>query len=91
MAGALAESKNDRRVVNGWSKPKILAVLSRMHRRREGLGYGDARRNVPALVSAAQAYFGSWGRALHQAGIDPNLYFVRHKWRKSTKKSTGIR
>ena len=85
MAGALAESKNDRRVVNGWSKPKILAVLSRMHRRREGLGYGDARRNVPALVSATQVYFGSWGRALNQAGIDPNLYFVRHKWPKSTK------
>ena len=85
MAGALAESKKDRRVVNGWSNPKILAVLSRMHRRRVGLGYGEARRNVTALVSAAEAYFGSWGRALHQAGVDPNLYFVRHKWRKSTK------
>ena len=85
MAGALAESKKDRRVVNGWSKPKILALLSRMHRRREELGYGKVRRDVPALVSAAEAYFGSWGRALHQAGIDPNLYFVRHKWRKSTK------
>ena len=87
MAGALAESKNDRRVVNGWSKPKILAVLSRMHRRREGLGYGDARRNVPALVSAAQAYFGSWGRALHLAGIDPNLYFV-HRWRNRQRSRT---
>ena len=64
MAGALAESKKDRRVVNGWSKPKILALLSRMHRRREELGYGKVRREVPALVSAAEAYFGSWGRLL---------------------------
>ena len=85
---AIAESKKDRRVVNGWSKPKILALLSRMHRRCEGLGYGKARRDVPALVSAAEAYFGSWGKALHQAGIDPNLYFVRHKWRKTTKRKS---
>jgi crotonobetainyl-CoA:carnitine CoA-transferase CaiB-like acyl-CoA transferase len=54
-----------------------------MHRRNEGLDYSKCRRDVPALVSAVQAYFGSWGKALHQAGIDPNLYFVRHKWRKS--------
>ena len=82
---AIAESKRDRRIVNGWSKPKILALLSRMHRDGKDLGYAKARRAVPALVSAAEAYFGSWGRALHQAGIDPNHYFVRRKWRKSTK------
>ena len=88
---AIAQSKKDRRVVNGWSKPNILALLSRMHRRRDGLGYGKARRDVPALVSAAEAYFGSWGRALHDAGVDPNLYFVHHKWRKWTKrKPTAI-
>ena len=37
----------------------------------------------PALVSAAEAYFGTWGNALHAAGIDPNLY-LRRKWRKRT-------
>ena len=88
---AIAESKKDRGVFNGWSKPKILACLSQMHRRKEGLGYSKARRDVPALVSAAEAYFGSWGRALHHAGVDPNLYFVHHKWRKWTKrKPTAI-
>jgi hypothetical protein len=40
----------------------------------------DAR--LPALVSAAEAHFGSWGKALYAAGIDPNLYFVHHTWRK---------
>ena len=40
----------------------------------------SARREVPALVSAAEAYFGSWGKALYAARIDPNLYFVRRKW-----------
>ena len=37
----------------------------------------------PCLVSAAEAYLGSWGNALHAAGIDPNLY-LRRKWRKRT-------
>jgi hypothetical protein len=37
---------------------------------------------VPALVSAAEAYFGRWGKALYAAGIDPSLYFVHHTWRK---------
>jgi hypothetical protein len=46
------------------------------------LAYASARREVPALVSAAEAHFGSWGKALYAAGIDPNLYFVRRKWRK---------
>jgi hypothetical protein len=36
-----------------------------------------------ALVSAAEAHFGSWGKALDASGIDPSLYFVHHKWRKS--------
>jgi hypothetical protein len=53
-----------------------------MHRSKESLTYGKARREIPALVSAAEAHFGSWGKALYAAGIDPNLYFVRRKWRK---------
>ena len=79
---ALVALKKDQRLLRGWSKPKIITVLSRMHRSKEPLAYAQARRNVPALVSAAEAYFGSWGKALYAAGIDPNLYFVHHKWRK---------
>lgn len=52
---AIAGSKKDQRIVNGWSKPKILDLLSRTHRRGEGLGYNKARQNVPALISAAEA------------------------------------
>ena len=32
-------------------------------------------------MSAAEAYFGTWGNGLYAAGIDPNLY-LRGKWRK---------
>jgi hypothetical protein len=72
--------KRDQTLLRGWSKKKIISVLSRMHRSKKMPAYGKIRRELPALLSAAEAYFGSWGRALYAAGIDPNLYFVRHKW-----------
>jgi hypothetical protein len=80
---ATAALKKDRRLSHGWSKPKILRILSRMHRAKVGLAYAKVRREFPALVSAAEAYFGSWGKALYAKGIDPNLYFVHHRWRKA--------
>ena len=83
LSKARAAVRKDPRMRSGWSSEKILTVLRRMHRDRKGLGYGDARRQATRLVTAAEAYFGSWGRALDAAGIDPNLYFVHHKWRKS--------
>jgi hypothetical protein len=80
---AVAALKTDRRLASGWSKRKIIATLSRMHRAGKGLTFAQARRVNSALVSAAEAYFGSWGKALHAAGINPNLYFVHHMWRKT--------
>jgi hypothetical protein len=81
VRNAIAALKTDRKLLSGWSKSKITATLAQMHRSREKLGYSTIRRHSPALLSAAEAYFGSWGKALHAAGIDPNLYFVYHKWR----------
>jgi hypothetical protein len=81
VGNALAFSKTDQRLLGGWSKPKIIATLARMHRSKEKLAYAEVKRESQALISAAEAYFGSWGRALHAAGIDPNQYFVRRKWR----------
>jgi hypothetical protein len=54
---------------------------SQIHRLGQPLGYSAARRANPALVSAAEAYFGTWDNALYAAGIDPNLH-LRGKWRK---------
>jgi hypothetical protein len=75
--------KTDAKLLSGWSKRKIITVLAQMHRSKQKLTYATGRREFPALVSAAEAYFGSWGKALYTAGIDPNLYFVHHKWRKA--------
>ena len=82
LRNALTAVKTDQRLLRGWIKQKIISVLSRMHRSKENLAYAKARREHMALLSAAEAYFGSWGKALYAAGIDPNLYFVRRKWRK---------
>jgi hypothetical protein len=79
---AIATLKKQRNRLPGWNRRKIMTVLSGMHRAKESLAYGRMRREVPAVVSAAEAHFGSWGKALYAAGIDPNLYFVHHKWRK---------
>ena len=81
---AKAALKTDRRVSAGWSKAKIIAMIVQRQRSGKPLGYAAVRRDNPALVSAAEAYFGSWGNALHAAGIDPNLYLHR-KWRKRKK------
>ena len=58
-----------------------MAMIIQRHRLGKTLGYAAVWRDNPRLVSAAEAYFGSWGNALHAAGVDPNLYLHR-KWRK---------
>jgi hypothetical protein len=79
---AIATLKKQGNRLPGWNRRKIMNVLSQMHRSKESLAYATARRDAPALVSAAEAHFGSWGKALYAAGIDPSLYFVHHRWRK---------
>ncbi len=78
---AKIDIKTNPKIRNGWSKRKIISELRRRQRANQTLAYASGRREFPALVSAAEAYFGSWGRAVHAAGIDPNLYFFHLKWR----------
>jgi hypothetical protein len=71
--------KNDCGVAG--ARKRLSPSFSRMYRSGDRLAYASARREIPALASAAEAYFGSW--ALYAAWIDPNLYFVvHHEWRK---------
>jgi len=79
---AIAALKKQGKRLPGWNRRKIMTALCRMHRSNESLAYARTRREVPALVSAAEAHFGSWGKALYASGIDPNLYFVHHKRRR---------
>jgi hypothetical protein len=80
---AIIALKKDRRLSRGWSKRKIIKIIRHIHRSKKPLAYAIVRREAPALVSAAERLFGSWGKALYTAEIDPNLYFVRHTWGKT--------
>ena len=82
---AIVALKRDQRFLSGWSKPKIIKILSRMHRSEKNLAYANMRHKFPALLSAAEAYFGNWGKALYAAGIDPKEYFVRRDWHQRKK------
>lgn len=86
LGKATVALKKDQRLLRGWSKPRIVRVISQMHRSKRNLSYVNMRDKFPARLSAAEAYFGSWGKALYAAGIDPNLYFVHHSWRKSRRR-----
>jgi hypothetical protein len=48
-----------------------IAAIRERQRSGKSLSYAAARRDDPALVSAAEAYFGTWGNALCAAGINP--------------------
>jgi hypothetical protein len=82
LRNAQAALKTDQKLLSGWSKRKIITVLAQKHRSKEKLNYGAVRRDFPALISAAEAYFGTWGKALYAARINLNLYFRHHTWRK---------
>jgi hypothetical protein len=63
--------------LDGWSEAKIIAAITELHRSQHSLKYSEVRRKWGALISAAEAYFGSWGRALRAAGIDPEQHNAR--------------
>jgi hypothetical protein len=56
--------QTDKRILNGWSKKKLVLMIQQRHRLKHTLAYGVMRRDFPAWVSAAEAYFGTWGDAL---------------------------
>jgi len=60
LRNAFIALKQDQRLLRGWSEQKIITVLSGVHRRKEGLAHGKIRTEFPALLSAAEASFGSW-------------------------------
>ena len=81
---ALAELRRAEKSLPGWNKHKVVAVLLAMHKAKQNLRYTWIRANNTALSSAAEKHFGSWGKALVAAGIDPAIYYARHTRRNAT-------
>jgi len=53
-----------------WTPEEVLDRIRHLHKAGHELSWGNALEVAPKLVFAAQRYFGSWGRAVGEAGID---------------------
>lgn len=62
-------------VASRWNRRVILAEIRAMRREKQDLSYVAVCRDNQALVSATGYYFGGWGRAVSDAGID----YDRHR------------
>jgi hypothetical protein len=65
-----------------WTEDKILRELRRLHKAAENLSYNSLARRQQALVSAAAYHFGSYRRAIEQAGIEYAEVLRRPRWTK---------
>jgi hypothetical protein len=64
----IAQSQTEPTLLAGWTTANILDLVSPMHQKKQPLAYSVVRREHPALVSAAEARFGSWGMTLRAKG-----------------------
>jgi hypothetical protein len=53
-----------------WDKAEILSALKKLHKQGVDLSYNQMTRKMQPLISASAYHFGSYRRAVEQAGID---------------------
>jgi len=65
-----------------WKPQTILTELRRLHKSGANLSYNHLSRRKQALVSAAAYHFGSYRKAVENAGMDYALVLRRPRWTK---------
>ncbi len=65
-----------------WDKPQILAALKKLHKQGADLSYNGLAKSSQSLVSASAYHFGSYRRAVEQAGIEYAEVSRRPRWTK---------
>jgi len=65
-----------------WGKEKVLDKILRLHQAEENLNAKYIRDNYSSLHWAAGKYFGSWGNAVTEAGLDYETINLYSKWSK---------
>lgn len=65
-----------------WDKERIVQALRKLHKAGKELSYNKLSRTMQSLVSAAAYHFGSFRRAVEQAGIDYDEVRRRPRWTK---------
>jgi hypothetical protein len=63
-----------------WNKHEILREIRRLHKNGSDLSYNGLSQSKQSLVSAAAYHFGSYRRAVEQAGIDYATILRRPRW-----------
>lgn len=63
-----------------WNKTRILQELRRLHKAGKNVSYNALARAQQSLVSASAYHFGSYRRAVEQAGIDYAGVVRRPRW-----------
>ena len=66
-----------------WDKTEILSTLKKLHRQGSDLSYNAMTQKMQPLISACAYHFGSYRRAVEQAGIDYTGFLRRPRWTKT--------
>ncbi|MCC6425077.1 MAG: hypothetical protein IT447_16510 [Phycisphaerales bacterium] len=65
---------------NKWSSTDLLKAIRQLHRQGYDLSYNALARTHQAIISASAYYFGSYRKAVVQAGFDYDQIRKKPKW-----------
>src|SRR4028119_1559821 len=63
-----------------WTRTHIIDEIRRLHRDGAALNYSSAEKHYPNLVHAAARHFGTWRRAVEEAGVDYDTVRKYQRW-----------
>ncbi len=63
-----------------WTHQGIVTEIRKLHARGAVLNYRSAAKQYPDLVRAAEQHFGTWRRAVEEAGIDYDAMRTYQRW-----------
>jgi hypothetical protein len=81
IAKAFRMIQSSRRGYYPYGMSDWIAAVKKVYKRDGKVFARHLQDKYGHLYEQGVWIFGDWDKALHAAGIDPNLYFVHHKWR----------
>ena len=65
-----------------WTRQAILDEIRRMHKAKEDMSYASLEQNHLSLMRASAWHYGTWRRAVEEAGIDYETLSRYRRWTK---------
>jgi hypothetical protein len=63
-----------------WTPEHIITEIRRLHKEGAALNYSSAEKHHPNLVHAAARHFGTWQRAVEEAGVNYDAVRKYQRW-----------